>query len=79
LTQAHVEAEAIGSRWQLWQILGALGELESAEGNRSQATQYFAQAHDVIAFIADHAPADLRDSFLNLPHIRSIEKQHVEN
>ena len=77
--QARGEAQAIGFQWQLWKILGALGELESACGNQSQATQFFGEARKVIDYIADHAPAELRNSFLNLPHVRQVkEHRYVE-
>lgn len=79
LGKAIEAAQAIGSRWMLWQILGALGELESACGNQSQATPYFAQAHELIVYITNHAPAEWRDSFLNLPHVKKLEEHYVEN
>jgi len=78
LAQARDEAQAIGSRWQLWQILGRLGEIESACGNQPQAKKIFGEAHELIAYIAHHAPAELRDSFLNLPRVKQVEESYVE-
>ena len=78
LLHARAEAEAIGTRWPLWQILGALGEVEAAGGNQSKAAKLFGEAHAGIAYLADHAPAELRDSFLKLPHVRHAEAQYVD-
>ncbi len=78
LLHARAEAEAIEARWPLWQILGALGEIEAAGGQPSRAAHLFGEAHQVIAYLANQAPAQWRDTFLNLPHVRRVEAQHVD-
>ena len=78
LTQARHHAERLQAREPLWQILGALGEIESADGNRVEADKLFGAAHELITFIADHAPSELRESFLNRSHVRKVEKAYVE-
>ena len=64
--QAKIEAEQLGARWILWQILAALGEWKPAG--------------EMIAYIAQNTPAEpepgaktnLRAAFLNLPAVREI-------
>jgi tetratricopeptide (TPR) repeat protein len=73
LAEARAEAEAMGARRMLWQILAALAEIESRRGHVAEAENLRAQAREVIAFIADHAGTpDLRTSFLNLPDVRAV-------
>jgi DNA-binding SARP family transcriptional activator len=59
--EAHAEAETIGSRRVLWQILSALSRLET---DPAAAEQLRHQAREVVTYIADHSPPDLRASFL---------------
>ncbi len=72
LRQARAEAETLGSRRILWQILAALSEAERESGNEGEARKVNEQAKSVVAYIADHTPDELRPSFLNLPQVRSI-------
>lgn len=74
LTRARAEAEAVGSRRTLWQILKILSELEMGRGNYAAAADMNEQARQVIDFIAAHSPADLRASFLNLPQVRQVQE-----
>jgi predicted ATPase len=67
--EAHAEAEAIGSRQVLWQILAALSRLEP---DPIEAERLHQQAREIVAYIADHTPADLRDSFLALTEVRAV-------
>ena len=60
-SQARAEAEALGCRRMLWQILLALAALED---DPARAGALRAQARDVIDFIADHMPPDLRAEFM---------------
>jgi tetratricopeptide (TPR) repeat protein len=53
----------------LWQILHSLSQIEP---DPQQAIIYQQEAQTIIHFIANHAPPDLRQSFLNLPHVREI-------
>ena len=70
LLAAWTEAEAIGLRWILWQILAALSGLEP---NPNKAEPLRRQAREIIDHIADHAPPDLRASFLSLPDVRAVK------
>ncbi len=72
LSQARIEGQAMQARWQLWQILAALGEIEFGCGKTSEAEKFFAKSRELIAYIADHAPAESRESFLNLPDVRQL-------
>jgi ATP/maltotriose-dependent transcriptional regulator MalT len=66
---ARAEAEAIGSRRMLWQILAVLSPLERDPG---EAEQLRRQARELVTCIAEHTPSDLRASFLALPAVRAI-------
>jgi tetratricopeptide (TPR) repeat protein len=60
--QARLAAEALGSRWQMWQILAALAGVEPDEGKSSALKS---QAREIIQFIADHIQDDeMRSQFL---------------
>ncbi|HZY43928.1 MAG TPA: hypothetical protein VFF70_04185, partial [Anaerolineae bacterium] len=71
LHTARAEAEALGSRRMLWQILAALSriEIEHRETLRGQA-------REIVAYIAEHCPAEVRASFLNLPDVRALRTTH---
>jgi predicted ATPase/DNA-binding SARP family transcriptional activator len=70
--EARVEAEAIGSRRMLWQILDALSRLET---DPTEAERLRQQAREIAKYIADHSPPDLRASFLALPAVRVVLSQ----
>ena len=72
LAEALAEAEAMRERRAWWQILIALSENEMQRGHRVNAETLRQQARDVIEYIADHTPASLRESFLNLPNVREV-------
>jgi DNA-binding SARP family transcriptional activator len=67
--EARAEAEAIGSRRMLWQILTALSQLET---DPIEAERLRRQAREVVEDIAAHSPPDLRASFLVLPEVQKI-------
>jgi predicted ATPase/tRNA A-37 threonylcarbamoyl transferase component Bud32 len=69
LGEAQAVAEAIGSRRILWRVLFTLSQLEP---DPIQAKRLHQQAQEVVEYIADHAPADLRASFLALPNVAAI-------
>ena len=69
LLEALTEANAIGSRWMLWQILFALSQLEADPAEVEQLRQ---QTREIIQSIADNAPPDLRDSFLALSQVKVV-------
>ena len=73
LSEARAEAESLGSRRMLWQILAALSVIEDGRGRLAEAQQLRAQAHESIAYIANHIPTkELSDSFLQQPLVRAI-------
>jgi tetratricopeptide (TPR) repeat protein len=71
LQAARAEAEALGSRRMLWQILAALSQIEIEQRETLRR-----QAREIVTTIADHCPADLRASFLNLPDVRALRTAH---
>jgi tetratricopeptide (TPR) repeat protein len=63
LLEARAEAEALGSRRMLWQILGALSQLET---DPAEARHLRQQAHEIVQSIAGNiSNPELRVSFLN--------------
>ncbi|MFN8490910.1 MAG: AAA family ATPase [Caldilineaceae bacterium] len=67
---ACAEAEALGSRWALWQILAALAQLEE---DAAQAAQLRQEAQAIVTYITDHiSDAELRMSFLSLPAVKAL-------
>jgi len=75
LQEARAEAEALPSRPMLWRILRALRELEIGRGHTTEAEALREQARAVVAFITDHCPQSLRESFLNLPEVSAVMNQ----
>jgi tetratricopeptide (TPR) repeat protein len=69
---ARESAIALGSRRMLWQIYAALSDLATQCGNPSEAQALRQQAREVIAYIAEHCPPELRASFLDLPDVRHL-------
>ncbi|MGD0878175.1 MAG: AAA family ATPase [Anaerolineales bacterium] len=68
--QAHLAAEAIGSRRLLWQILAAMAELES---DHEKSALLKTQARDNIHFIAGHIRNDeLRSLFLQSEAVKKL-------
>lgn len=70
LLEAQTEAETIGSRRMLWQILATLAELET---DPTEAERLRRQTREIVKYIADHTPADWRDSFLALPKVQAVK------
>jgi tetratricopeptide (TPR) repeat protein len=70
--EARAEAEALGSRRVLWPVLAALAEIEAQLGNAAEAAALRRRAREIIQYIADHCPPDLRASFLNLPDVQAV-------
>jgi tetratricopeptide (TPR) repeat protein len=75
LSQAHADAEAIGSRRMLWPVLAALGELAKRRGQPAEAAALCAQAWTVVATLADHGPPELREAFLHMPQVQSLRPE----
>jgi hypothetical protein len=67
--KALTEAEAIGSRRMLWQILVALSQLET---DPTEVECLRRQAWQIVEYIANHiGTPELRASFLNLPQVKA--------
>ena len=67
---ARAEAEELGSRWPLWQILARSADLEDA----AQAAELRRQACGIIGYIAGTiGDLELRESFLNLPAVLRVQ------
>jgi multidrug resistance efflux pump len=68
--EARAEAEAIGSRWMLWQILAALASLEP---DPVQAEAMRQRARETLIYIAQHiSDSELRASFYDSPAMRNL-------
>lgn len=68
--EARDIAAATGARATLWPILYSLSQLTS---EAREAEALCRQAQEIVESMATHiADADLRTSFLNLPHVREL-------
>jgi tetratricopeptide (TPR) repeat protein len=74
LAEAQSEAEELGCRPILWQILAALAEVEEQLGDAGRAAPLRDQAWEIINALADSiGDDDHRMSFLALPDIKRLE------
>ena len=66
-------AQEMNAQRILWQILGALADIEERQGKTAVAVELRDQAKDIITYIADNAGSEeLRDSFLSLETVQSV-------
>jgi class 3 adenylate cyclase/tetratricopeptide (TPR) repeat protein len=73
LMEAQAEAEQLGSRRSLLQILPTRIEIEVQANNMSQVEKLRKNAKENIKFISDHIDKpELRALFLDLPHVQAI-------
>jgi tetratricopeptide (TPR) repeat protein len=70
LLEARAVAESIGLRRMLWPILFTLSQIKTTP---TEAERLHQQAREIVAYIADHTPVDLRDSFLSMPAVRAVK------
>lgn len=75
LQRARAEAEALGSKRTLWQVLAALGEIEKQRGNATEAKALRMRAKEIVEFIAAQTPEELRVLFLDLPDVRAVREE----
>jgi MalT-like TPR region len=75
LVEARAAAEAIGSRRMLWQILFALSQIEAQSGESAKAQALRSQAREIVAYLADHTPPELRAVFLKLSKIQVLMEE----
>jgi predicted ATPase len=67
---ARIQAELLGSRSLLWQILAALADLEI---DRVKADALREGARETVEYIADHIPTEeLRNLFMNTPAVNAL-------
>ncbi len=71
LEQAREEAQRLGARWSLWQILASLADMVEAQ-DVNRASDLRRQALELVNEIAAHTPVDLQASFLELPNIKRL-------
>lgn len=74
--QARTAAETLGSRRMLWQILAALAELEEDAG---QTGGLRAHAGEIVSYIVEHMPTELRGGFLNLPEVQELDALRIKD
>lgn len=74
LNQARKEAEGVGSKRMLWQILAEFSEVERRRGNGNEAEALRTRARDIVENIAAQTPEDLRQGFLSLPDVRAVRE-----
>ena len=72
LDEAQQIAEALNARRSLWPVLAAQADLAEQAGEPGRAAALRQQAAEIIHFIAGHAPADLRSSFLAAPAVSQL-------
>jgi tetratricopeptide (TPR) repeat protein len=69
LAMARSEAEDLGFKWPLWQILATMARLETARGNPAEAQTLQDKAQAIFEEIAEHTPTqEMRVSLTNHPY-----------
>lgn len=72
LREAESVARAMFARPALWEILAALSDLEMQRDNTERAYTLKQEAREIILWLADAAPLELRASFLEQAKVRAI-------
>ena len=73
LLEALAQARAMGASVATWQVLYALGRLESDHGDPAIAQAHWAAAREIVSGIAARVPtAALRRSFVARPEVRAL-------
>lgn len=72
LEAAQYEAEQTGRKAFVWEIQALLAQLYRQRGDISKAELFKQKARAGAQFIADHAPPQLRASFLNRAEVREL-------
>jgi len=75
---ADTESRALGLVVTQWEAQAGLARLEKQRGNFQPARRWQRQALDAVAFIADHAPPDLRETFLKRPEVIELQSLFAE-
>ena len=70
---ALLEARTLAQRRQMrHELRHILTELIDLTEDPAEVEAYKQEARDVLTFISDHAPPDLREMFLNQPEVKSV-------
>ena len=73
LRMAQAEAEALGSRRKLWQVLAERARQAEADGAQADAAALWREAGEIVDYIAAHAgPAELAESFRARREVREV-------
>jgi tetratricopeptide (TPR) repeat protein len=72
LQRAQAAAEAINQRRVLWRILGDRADLEDAAGNPQTAADLRRSSIEIITYITEHTPLELREKFLAREDVRKV-------
>ena len=72
LSAAREAAEKMQARRVLWELLALSSELAREDGDATTAESLRGQGREIVSYIAEHSPPDLRESFLNLPKVRGL-------
>ncbi len=72
LSSAREKAFAMGARWQLWQIDASIAEVALIRGDLTQAESARAAARESLAYIIEHSPPDLGESFQARPDVKAL-------
>lgn len=72
LERARTEALELQARPMEWEVLIELVRLADTPGERGVARELHRDALETTRYLAEHAPPDLRESFMNRPEVRAI-------
>jgi predicted ATPase/class 3 adenylate cyclase len=65
-------ATGLNQRRLLWQIMAEAAEIERERGRLGDAEKLRQKAEEIVTYIREHAPEELRDSFVSQPEVRRI-------
>lgn len=72
ITEADEIGKGLGSRRLRWKILALRARLERQRGHAESAAAMEAEALEIVEYIAEHAPAELREVFLGQEDVREV-------
>jgi tetratricopeptide (TPR) repeat protein len=65
-------SEQMGTRHWTWRIRSALADISAQMGDPAAESIHCEKARETIRYITEHAPEDLRASYLNLPEVQKV-------
>lgn len=72
LRETETYARRMHARFALWETLALLSDLAQQRGEAERAHTLKQEAREIVAWLADHAPDDLRYTFLAQEKVRKI-------